>query len=515
MPNLNKWKNKFKERRKKTNFRDYLKEIVSWQPLTFYKNNGKISIFPESNRRKDLVSPQEFGDMMDEHIKAGIEYNFDKNFFDNFQKLQDKISFPALRAFGERENSDYADTIFGGKNIYLSMTAVIDVEDVFYSFSVKNWSKNVYNSNIVWDGSENIYMSSCIINGFNIFYSKYLHNCSDIWFSSNLIWCKECILCKWLENQSYCIENKQYNKEEFYKKKVEILAKKEKFLWWYENLEISGQNIGSNHTNGSFVLQSNDVKNGYFAYQVNKGKNIISVWWAGKNSDIYDCFGAVDGEDFYANFGVWSASNLFSCMQTGVWGSNMYYTMYCIGCSFCLGCIWLTNKQYHIFNKEYSKEDWYKLADKIFSQMDKDGLFGEFFPGKLNPYYFNDTAAYLIDESFDKEEILEEWYLWRDEEIKVDIPERAELIKSNRNVEERNTERKNQKGINTNSNLEDFQWYDSDGNWVIDKDILKKVIEYKGNYYRIISSEYNFLMKYGLPIPEIHWIDRIKLGFRF
>ena len=36
--------------------------------------------------------------------------------------------------------------------------------------------------------------------------------------------------------------------------------------------------------------------------------------------------------------------------------------------------------------------------------------------------------AYLIDDSFTKEEVEKENYLWRNENIKVDIPENAEII---------------------------------------------------------------------------------------
>jgi hypothetical protein len=41
----------------------------------------------------------------------------------------------------------------------------------------------------------------------------------------------------------------------------------------------------------------------------------------------------------------------------------------------------------------------------------------------MSPFYFNDTLAYLIDDSFTKEEVSKEGYLRRDEEIKVDVPE--------------------------------------------------------------------------------------------
>jgi hypothetical protein len=55
----------------------------------------------------------------------------------------------------------------------------------------------------------------------------------------------------------------------------------------------------------------------------------------------------------------------------------------------------------------------------------------------MNPFYFNDTVAYLIDacpdgsgDSFTKEEIEAKGYLRRDEKIQVDIPEGLEVVKT-------------------------------------------------------------------------------------
>ena len=48
----------------------------------------------------------------------------------------------------------------------------------------------------------------------------------------------------------------------------------------------------------------------------------------------------------------------------------------------------------------------------------------------MNPFYFNDTVAYLIDDSFTKEEVTKAGYLRRDEEIKVDIPEGSDVVES-------------------------------------------------------------------------------------
>jgi len=114
--------------------------------------------------------------------------------------------------------------------------------------------------------------------------------------------------------------------------------------------------------------------------------------------------------------------------------------------------------------------------------------------------------AYLIDDSFTKEEVEKEGFMWRDEKIKVDIPEGAEIVYFTP-PQSRGT----QGGV-----LSDYQGFDKNGNWKINPEILKKVIVDKdGNYYKIVPMEYDFLMKYELPLPEIHWLDRIKLGFKF
>jgi len=104
--------------------------------------------------------------------------------------------------------------------------------------------------------------------------------------------------------------------------------------------------------------------------------------------------------------------------------------------------------------------------------------------------------AYLIDNSFTKEEVEKDGYMRRDAEIKTDIPAWADVI--------------------TIQDLDLFQWFNDKGKREIYPEIMQKVIkDDKGNFYRIVKIEYDFLMKYGLPIPEIHWLERIRLWFQF
>lgn len=44
----------------------------------------------------------------------------------------------------------------------------------------------------------------------------------------------------------------------------------------------------------------------------------------------------------------------------------------------------------------------------------------------------------------------------------------------------------------------------------------KSYKRFKMNIYRMVQMEYDFLVNHWLsPIPEIHWLDGIKLDFNF
>ena len=181
-------------------------------------------------------------------------------------------------------------------------------------------------------------------------------------------------------------------------------------------------------------------------------------------------------------------------------------------CSYCFGCIGLRNKQYCVLNKQYEKDERHKIVDSIFASMEKEGTFGKFFPAWMNPYYFNDTCSVLIDDSFTKEEVEADGYLWRDEEIKVDIPEWMEVVE----VDE--LEKYEGRKPSPQTSLQDSPLAplsEGEAKWWIDPAILKKVIRNQdGNVYRIIKMEYDFLIKYELPLPRKHWLERLKGHFK-
>ena len=103
-----------------------------------------------------------------------------------------------------------------------------------------------------------------MISSYNIYYSRYINNSNNIWFSANLIGCSECIDCDNLDNASYYISNKKYSKEEYLVRKAEFLKDKSEYLQRYTKLSNTGNFVDSSNVDGNFIISSHDIENGYF-----------------------------------------------------------------------------------------------------------------------------------------------------------------------------------------------------------------------------------------------------------
>lgn len=488
---LTHYENLIKEKRSKTPFREFVKDITSWTVLNLYKNKWNICRYPDTWRVKNL-------DKTEAQNGASYFLDYDLNiwFFENFKNLLDRVPMQFIFDFDGNENAEYVDAAFWVKNGYLTFVAWFWVENIAYSAFCYVNSANIYNSFLITTNCNNIYFSAGINNSFNIFYSKYINDSSNIWFCTNMIGCQECLFCDGLQNQKYCFRNKPLEKEEYLKIKWDILSKKDKFMENYAFiLKNPPLSYLSENINGKYNIRCQDVENGYWIANTKNSRNVINTGWENINN-FYDCFDVgVNSEDFYGVNGAWDSSkNIYCSSQLGQ-SLSIYYSYNIWNCSFCFGCIGLKNKSYCILNKQYTKEEWYKKVEEIFAQMDADWILGDFFPESLNPFYFNDTMAYLIDDTFTKEEVEAEGFLWRDRQISVDIPEWLEVIKT--------------------GDLKKYQGFDAQGNWRINPEIMKKVIQDDAwNIYRIIKMEYDFLIKHALPLPETHWLDRIRMGFQ-
>jgi hypothetical protein len=121
---------------------------------------------------------------------------------------------------------------------------------------------------------------------------------------------------------------------------------------------------GWNMINSDYCTGVHDVKNCYLVFvstfsedclysaEINNTKNSMDVTRVESSELCYESFALTK---CYQTF---FSSHCENCMD--VWFSRNL-----IGCNSCFGCVNLSNKQYHIFNKQYSKEEYKKTISGL------------------------------------------------------------------------------------------------------------------------------------------------------
>lgn len=198
--------------------------------------------------------------------------------------LFQNVSLPSLMHYGKTENADYSDTVYNARNIYLSNMVTGDVENVLYSFSVKDNSSYVINSvNII--KSQYIYQCVSVSNSFSVFFSSNILDSSDIRNSYNLVGCNHCINCSNLKNKSYCIDNMQYSQEDFLEN---MKVKPLQTLTAHKVDEVFMRHcddcIGDNLEN------CNHVQHAYYCINTTYARNIAFITSNEQTEYLYDVF---------------------------------------------------------------------------------------------------------------------------------------------------------------------------------------------------------------------------------
>ena len=362
----------------------------------------------------------------------GIDFNFSKNFLEQFSNLFKKV--PRLLLAHKNNNAegcDYANYAYRSRNAYLSFN-IVRSENIYYSKYGLEGNKiclDSYNIKHSERGYElffvsRIYNSRFLVRSSRCIDSAFLFDCSE---------CNNCFMSYNLRNKSYVLRNKQLTREKYLEKIKEFPLDsyivqeklKKEFSKLPESALCRPAMVRSiENCTGDFIGHSKNTHYSFSVVDAEDSKYIVF----GTNTirDSYDLLFIGRGELCYelANSGAGNNNSMFS-LDIG----TVYDSAYCISCldsKKLFGCVGLKNKQYCILNKQYTKEEYKKLVPKIVEQMnempyiDKEGRvykYGEFFPPEFSPFAYNESLAY---EEFpiSKERVEKEGYLWRDEEEK-------------------------------------------------------------------------------------------------
>ena len=419
----------------------------------------------------------------------GFEWDPNKKFFEQFDKLLKDVPRQALYNT-KTENCEFSNYIAECKNCYMTTVTFYKTENTHYSY-------------FAYQSKDNVDISFCneaelcyeLVDGnkcFNCRYSNRLENCRNCYFCQDLIGCSDCILCDNLRNKQYCIENKQLTAEEYQQKMSQMNFGSKKFvdecLDKYEAMRSSSivkfvNTVKCDNCQGDNLRECKNVKKSFSSLRVENsrycldqedGKNIWDSeggtyeWALEVNHTGFGQTFVVDSSVFYSNF--------------------MYYCESCYSCRDCFGCVGLRNKQYYIFNKEYSKEEYEAKAGKVIEKMIADGEWGEYFPFSLSPFGYNETLA---NDHFpkNKEEAAKVGSRWQDDDhaLKYDGP--------------------------FYEPEDDIRAYQTDEGKA--KDLLAGILkcEKTGKPFKIMPQELAFYLKGGIPIPREHYDVRFYERF--
>lgn len=352
--------------------------------VTVYSPDKKFKVYAKDVWNSDTWDPMQFGK----------EFDPSKSFFDQFADLMKEVPWPATYTTQDGD-SDYSNFVWNIKNSYLCFNSGY-TENVMYSQQLF-YSKDCVDCLDI----KNCELCYECIDCARCYSSRYLDRCADCSNSAFSYDCKGCqniFLCSTLSNKQYCIENKQYSKEEYFEKIKQYETNKrssiaeliKKFNGLKEKaIHKENHNVKSENCKGDYLIESNNCYNVFNAYKSSNCYFTYDIDSDGKDSrDLNNCG---EMELCYSGSSISGYKNQFSYFI--VKGNDSYYCDYCQNCKDCFGCIGLKNKQYCILNKQYTKEEYEKKVAEIIGEMNKTGDWGEFFPIKMSPFGYNETMA--------------------------------------------------------------------------------------------------------------------------
>ncbi len=407
--------------------------------LSLYPPEQKIVVYCQSCWWKDDWDGTEYG----------MDYDPSRSFIEQVKELSERTPFSALTSlYTSDKNCEYANALAWCRDCFMVFWADY-CDNVYYSSLLNTLKYSVdcvrgYFSELCY---ESIGFSRC----YRMFFSDECDDCVDVWFSRNCYGCTNCIGCVNLSGASNCIFNVKYSKEEYAEKVKELnleswkslneLKNKAQEFWLTKPFrEFHGHSLNKN-VSGDYVYESKNSKGMYIANGAENCKwcQFITVKPA---KDCMDYSGWGNNTELVYESTVVGENSSSVCFSYECWPDclNLQYCFWNIAGKNNLGCGNLKRKSYCILNKEYSKEEYEILKNKIIEDMkvnpyiDKFGrefYYGEFFPPEFSQFPYNKSNAMRFFPK-EKEASKAEGYFWSEVEnptfsasiSSIDLPDR-------------------------------------------------------------------------------------------
>jgi hypothetical protein len=419
-------------------------------------------------------------------LEYGFDYDPSKKLYDQLFDLFEKVPHAALMNTNN-ENSYFTNHSFNLKNSYLA-TGTTDGENIMYGYFVIGCNNTLDSASL--NKCEYCYegVASGDCNSCKYFYNS--RNCSNCFIIENCQGCSDCIGCFGLKNKQYHLFNENVGKDEYekyIKENLTLLTHKkiDEVRIKFDELKLKLPHrhaylFSSEDCTGDIVYNS---KNCIWSFAVNDGED-SAYNFSGSNATSV-CDTSYTGGKIGAQYCLEVISTIAqSCLYSWIhWQrGNGIYTMECHGCSDCFACVGLKNKQYCIFNKQYSKEEYERIVTEILNHLVETGEWGKTYPIEKSMYAYNESVAQDFF-PLTKEKATAIGFTWSDYEPPK--PSTEIVLKASELPEDISQ---------------------------VNQDIVGKAIECEisGRPFLITPNELVFYKQQGIPLPTKHPDERHK-----
>ena len=379
---------------------------------------GLITVLPQKLRYPVYKSHEWWSDDWDP-LSFGQDYDSSRSFFDQLKELQEKV--PRPHQFGKNNtNCDWCDDVWESRNCYLSR-AVFKCENLNYGYRVVE-SKDSFDLALSFN-LQNSYECLGCHDSFNLNFSENSKDCIDSYFLFDCRNCQNCFMCWNLRNKQYCIRNKQYSKEEYEKelknirldsyKNIQVLQLEFENILKNKSVHREHFNLKTTSSVGNYLTNCDKCFN-VFSYE--NSQNCRNQLRGFDTKDCIDqlgcCFSEISGDN---------SCNLSGYeLKHSIWSQEAKYSEYldiCYEIEYCFGCVGLRKKKYCILNKQYNKEEFENLKNKIIFNMKERGEYGKFLPYSMGLGDYNLSVAIVYFPDIKKEEIISRNGYWSEEDL--------------------------------------------------------------------------------------------------
>jgi len=344
------------------------------------------------------------------------EISFDKSFTEQFSEMYKTMPQMSLNLSLHMENCDYCNYGLEAKSCYMCTTPIWS-ENCYYSYLPfkstydLDWYANTAAQRTYWC----VHTLQC----FECSYCFYSDTCKYSSYLLDCVNCEYCFGCVNLSNKKYHIFNKEFTKEEYDRevKKIRDQFSWEELLDYFHNFSLQHprravRSSWNENAEWDLLFNTNNIINSFDAQDCADCVECRTVWV--NTNDLARCTLTWMATRIYSStWGKWWDASAFhiwcnNCIQT-------YYSFYCRDCSHCFWCVRLKNKEYCIFNKQYTKEEYEELLPKLIVHMKNTSERSLPLNPSISQFPYNDTCS---QERFpwEKESIEKQWRLWIDQE---------------------------------------------------------------------------------------------------